>query len=242
MFGHLPGLPHINNEGFYDVVLEKRGGNCPPSPPLAMPLVLLAHFEWRRMLMKASFRVHASHTWHLLLGRPRLLLLREVRGQVSRVQLCGTTMSHPLCESQNAHSRGRSGRQPWLIPGRRMSKKVVLSHLRNSAYLLRRANGRLHLRNSLTTLLMTQNSPGYRRGMFHLILRKVQAGLCECTVSGGSPAKIEETTFLIFSSSRTIVKFFQTGWPFFSWKHVNRIVRSIQLKACIKFCVELCVL
>ena len=33
MFGHLPGLPHINNEGFYDVVLEKRGGNCPPSPP-----------------------------------------------------------------------------------------------------------------------------------------------------------------------------------------------------------------
>ena len=33
MFGHLPGLLHINNEGFYDVVLEKRGGNCPPSPP-----------------------------------------------------------------------------------------------------------------------------------------------------------------------------------------------------------------
>ena len=39
MFGHLPGLPHINNEGFYDVVLEKRGGNCPPSPPLPTPLM-----------------------------------------------------------------------------------------------------------------------------------------------------------------------------------------------------------
>ena len=43
MFGHLPGLPHINNEGFYDVVLEKRGGNCPPSPPLATPLALNEH-------------------------------------------------------------------------------------------------------------------------------------------------------------------------------------------------------
>ena len=37
MFGHLPGLPHIKNESFDDVVLE---GNCPPSPPLATPLAL----------------------------------------------------------------------------------------------------------------------------------------------------------------------------------------------------------
>ena len=30
-------------------------------------------YEWRRTLMEASFRVHASHTCRLLLGRPRLL-------------------------------------------------------------------------------------------------------------------------------------------------------------------------
>ena len=39
---------------------EQEGGSEPP-------------YEWRRTLMEASFRVHASHTCRLLLGRPRLL-------------------------------------------------------------------------------------------------------------------------------------------------------------------------
>ena len=44
MFGHLPGLPHINNEGFYDVVLEKRGAIAPLAPPLATPPGLFLFF------------------------------------------------------------------------------------------------------------------------------------------------------------------------------------------------------
>ena len=39
---------------------EQEGGSEPPC-------------EWCRTLMEASFRVHASHTCRLLLGKPRLL-------------------------------------------------------------------------------------------------------------------------------------------------------------------------
>ena len=152
-----------------------------------------------------------------------------------------TTMSRPLCEKLECPQPGKK-RKATVAHTAKENEQEGGSQPRNSAHLLRRANRRLQLRNGLTMLLMTQNSPSYRRGMFHLILRKIQAGLCECTVSGGSPAKIEETTFLIFSSSRTIVKFFHTGWPFLSRKHVNRMVPSIQLKACIIFRVESCVL
>ena len=51
---------------------------------------------------KESFLFFQRKTYH-----GALLLLREVRGQVSRVQLCGTTMSRPLCEKPECPQPGK---------------------------------------------------------------------------------------------------------------------------------------
>ena len=55
-----PECPQPGKKRKATVENEQEGGSEPP-------------YEWRRTLMEANFRVHASHTCRLLLGRPRLL-------------------------------------------------------------------------------------------------------------------------------------------------------------------------
>ena len=100
MFGHLPGLPHINNEGFYDVVLEKRGGNCPPSPPLATPLIFIKMLDNVGMavpkIIQTRCSTYAPRQWMIAYNNNNMCnpIIKDVGRGVTHVII--VVCYHPL--------------------------------------------------------------------------------------------------------------------------------------------------